>query len=295
MGTAIITSQLSKDYGQGRGLNDLSLTVTEGEIFGFLGPNGAGKTTTIRLLMGLIRPTHGTATLFGHDCWTDAVALKHMVGYIPGDLPAFGGMRGHDVINYVAGMRRDADLSFATSLAERFELDLRMRYREYSRGNKQKLAIVLAFMHHPRLLILDEPTGGLDPLNQMEFRKLVHEVIAKGATIFLSSHILAEVEETCDHIGIIRNGSLVQVTELDTLRSMQRKAVTITFEHEVPVKQLAGIASINDLVTTETSATFTISGAFGPLIDALNGAHVREFTSHEPTLEEIFLSLYGTK
>ncbi len=295
MGTAIITSQLSKDYGQGRGLDYLSLTVTEGEIFGFLGPNGAGKTTTIRLLMGLIRPTHGTATLFGHDCWTDAVALKHMVGYIPGDLPAFGGMRGHEVINYVAGMRRDADLAYATSLAERFELDLRMRYREYSRGNKQKLAIILAFMHHPRLLILDEPTGGLDPLNQMEFRKLVHEVIAKGATIFLSSHILAEVEETCDHIGIIRNGSLVQVTELDTLRSMQRKGVTITFEGSVPTERLSALGNISDLVTTDTSATFTISGSFSPLIAALQGANVREFASHEPTLEEIFLSLYGTK
>lgn len=295
MGTAIITSQLSKDYGQGRGLSELSLTVTEGEIFGFLGPNGAGKTTTIRLLMGLIRPTHGTATLFGHDCWTDAVALKHLVGYIPGDLPAFGGMRGHEIVSFVAGMRRDADLAYATNLAERFELDLRMRYREYSRGNKQKLAIVLAFMHHPRLLILDEPTGGLDPLNQMEFRRLVHEVIAQGATIFLSSHILAEVEETCDNIGIIRNGSLVQVTELDTLRSMQRKTVTITFEHAVPQQQLTALSGVNDLVTTDTSATFTMSGPFGPLIDTLHGTHVRDFKSHEPTLEEIFLSLYGTR
>ena len=202
MTSAIATHALTKDYGSGHGLFELDLEIAEGEVFGFLGPNGAGKTTTIRLLMGLIHATAGTATVFGLDCDRDSVAVKREVGYLPGDLPQFGGMRGSEVVAYLGGMRGGIDRERVKDLAERFELDLGRRFREYSRGNKQKLGLVLAFMHRPRLLILDEPTGGLDPLNQQTFHRLVGEVSASGATVFLSSHVLSEVEETCSRVGI---------------------------------------------------------------------------------------------
>jgi ABC-2 type transport system ATP-binding protein len=211
---AIRTSKLSKDYGLGRGLFELDLQVLPQEVFGYLGPNGAGKTTTIRLLMGMIRPSGGSAYIFGLDCRRDAVAVKHKVGYLPGDIPQFGSLRGSEVVAYLGGMRGGVDQRTVHNLAERFDLDLSRRFREYSSGNKQKLGILLAFMHKPDLLILDEPTGGLDPLNQREFYKLLHETRERGATVFLSSHILAEVEHVCDRVGIVRAGRLVKVAEI---------------------------------------------------------------------------------
>src|SRR5438067_1786748 len=215
---ALQTSKLTKDYGLGRGLFDLDLAIPQQEVFGFLGPNGAGKTTTIRLVMGMIRPTSGSAHVFGIDCLRDAVEVKRKVGYLPGDVPQFGGMRGREVVSYFGGMRGGADPKRVRELAERFDLDLGRRFREYSSGNKQKLAIVLAFMHGPELLILDEPTGGLDPLNQQEFYALLRETREAGATIFLSSHVLSEVEHVCDRVGILRAGRLVKVADLEELR-----------------------------------------------------------------------------
>jgi ABC-2 type transport system ATP-binding protein len=211
---AISTSRLTKDYGSGRGLFDLELRVAPQEAFGYLGPNGAGKTTTIRLLMGMIRPSSGSAYIFGLDCHRDAVAVKRKVGYLPGDIPQFGSLRGSEVVAYLGGMRGGVDRAKVRDLAERFALDLSRRFREYSSGDKQKLGILLAFMHQPELLILDEPTGGLDPLNQQEFYKLLQESRARGATVFLSSHILSEVEHVCDRVGIIRGGRLVKVAAL---------------------------------------------------------------------------------
>jgi ABC-2 type transport system ATP-binding protein len=211
---AIRTSKLSKDYGLGRGLFELDLQVLPQEVFGYLGPNGAGKTTTIRLLMGMIRPSGGSAYIFGLDCRRDAVAVKHKVGYLPGDIPQFGSLRGSEVVAYLGGMRGGVDRKTVRSIAERFDLDLSRRFREYSSGNKQKLGILLAFMHKPELLILDEPTGGLDPLNQREFYKLLHETRERGATVFLSSHVLSEVEHVCDRVGIVRAGRLVKVADI---------------------------------------------------------------------------------
>jgi ABC-2 type transport system ATP-binding protein len=217
--SAIRTSKLSKDYGVGRGLFELDLEVSPEEVFGYLGPNGAGKTTTIRLLMDMIRPTGGAAYVFGLDCRRDSVAVKRRVGYLPGDLPLFGSLRGREVVAYLGGMRGGVDLKVVRALAERFDLDLSRRFREYSSGNKKKLGILLAFMHRPDLLILDEPTGGLDPLNQQEFYKLLHETRDGGATVFLSSHVLSEVEHVCDRVGILRAGRLVRVAKLDELRA----------------------------------------------------------------------------
>ena len=211
---AISTSRLTKDYGSGRGLFDLDLRVAPQEAFGYLGPNGAGKTTTIRLLMGMIRPSSGSAYIFGLDCHRDAVAVKRKVGYLPGDIPQFGSLRGSEVVAYLGGMRGGVDHAKVRDIAQRFDLDVSRRFREYSSGDKQKLGILLAFMHQPELLILDEPTGGLDPLNQQEFYKLLQESRARGATVFLSSHILSEVEHVCDRVGIIRGGRLVKVAAL---------------------------------------------------------------------------------
>jgi ABC-2 type transport system ATP-binding protein len=291
---AIQTSKLSKNYGLGRGLFDLDLHVEAQEVFGFLGPNGAGKSTTIRCLMGLIRPTAGSAHIFGLDCIRDYVAVKRKVGYVPGEMPQFGSLRGSEVVAYLGALRGGADLKSVRTLAERFNLDLSRRYREYSSGNKQKLAIVLAFMHHPQLLILDEPTHGLDPLNQQEFFAVLSEAREGGATIFLSSHILSEVERICDRVGIIRSGRLVTIADLDELHAIRFHHVELEFAPGtgVPVKAIRSAAGVEDVVAGDHSVKCVVKGAFEPLLDALRGATVTNLVSHEPSLEEIFLEYY---
>jgi ABC-2 type transport system ATP-binding protein len=291
---AIRTSGLSKDYGLGRGLFELDLHVEQQEVFGFLGPNGAGKSTTIRCLMGLIRPTAGSAQIFGLDCLHDSVAVKRKVGYVPGEMPQFGSLHGSEVVAYLGALRGGVDLKVVRSLAERFNLDLSRRYREYSSGNKKKLGIVLAFMHRPPLLILDEPTGGLDPLNQREFYSLVTEARSSGATIFLSSHILSEVEHVCDRVGIIRSGRLVRIADLDDLHNIRFHHVELEFAPgtDVPVAAIRSAAGVDDVALTDHIVTCTVRGSFEPLLDALRGATVTNLVSHEPSLEEIFLEYY---
>jgi ABC-2 type transport system ATP-binding protein len=293
MTSAIVMHGLTKDYGSGHGLFDLDLEVAEGEVFGFLGPNGAGKTTTIRLLMGVIHPSAGTATVFGLDCDRDSVAVKREVGYLPGDLPQFGGMRGSEVVAYLGGMRGGIDAARVTELAERLELDLGRRFREYSRGNKQKLGLVLAFMHRPRLLILDEPTGGLDPLNQQTFQRMVGEVKASGSTVFLSSHVLSEVEETCSRVGIIRDGGLVSDMTMDKVHDLRFHEVVIEFGGEVPEAAVRAAAGVEDVAVHGTRLTCTVHGGFGALIAAISGHPVVDMVSREPSLESIFLSYYS--
>ena len=291
---AIRTSKLSKDYGLGHGLFDLDLEVSPQEVFGYLGPNGAGKSTTIRCLMGMIRPTLGSAHIFGLDCLRDSVAVKSKVGYMPGDLPQFGGMRGKEVVAYLGGLRGGADPKTVRSIAERFDLDLGRRYREYSSGNKKKLGILLAFMHKPELLILDEPTGGLDPLNQQEFYKLVRETRDAGATIFLSSHILSEVEHVCDRVGIIRAGRLVKVADLDEIHSIRLHHLEIEFapDSELPEAAIRAAEGVDEVAVDDHKVTCTVRGAFDPLLKALSGATVTNMVSHEPSLEEVFLTYY---
>jgi ABC-2 type transport system ATP-binding protein len=291
---AIQTSKLSKDYGLGRGLFDLDLTVSPQEVFGFLGPNGAGKSTAIRCLMGMIRPTFGSAHIFGLDCLRDSVAVKRKVGYMPGDMPQFGSLRGREIVAYLGGLRGTVDPTLVRKIAERFDLDLGRRFREYSSGNKKKLGIVLAFMHKPDLLILDEPTGGLDPLNQQEFYRLVNETRDAGATIFLSSHILSEVEHVCDRVGIIRSGRLVKVAELDEIHRIRVHRIELEFAPgtDVPDAAIRSAAGVEDLVVEDNKVTCTVKGAFDPLLKALSGATVTNLVSHEPSLEELFLTYY---
>jgi len=293
---AIQTSKLSKDYGFGHGLFDLDLTVSPQEVFGFLGPNGAGKSTTIRCLVGMIRPTFGSAHIFGLDCLRDSVAVKRKVGYMPGDMPQFGSLRGREVVAYLGGLRGTIDTALVRRIAERFDLDLGRRFREYSSGNKKKLGIVLAFMHKPELLILDEPTGGLDPLNQQEFYRLVNETRDAGATIFLSSHILSEVEHVCDRVGIIRSGRLVKVAELDEIHSIRVHRLELEFAPgtEIPEATIRSAAGVEDVVVEDNKVTCTVKGTFDPLLKALSGTTVTNLVSHEPSLEEVFLTYYRT-
>jgi len=293
---AIRTSKLSKDYGLGRGLFDLDLDVAQQEVFGYLGPNGAGKSTTIRCLMGFIQPTAGSAQIFGLDCLRDAVEVKRRVGYVPGEMPQFGSLRGREVVAYLGGMRGGADPKLVRRIAERFDLDLSRRYREYSSGNKRKLGIVLAFMHRPKLLILDEPSGGLDPIIQQEFYALLRETRDEGATVFLSSHILSEVERVCDRVAIIRSGRLVNVADLEELHRIRFHHVEVEFAEgaEIPVAAVKAAEGVTDVVVEDHVLKCTVRGTFDPFLRAVGEASVTNLVSHEPSLEEMFLTHYRT-
>jgi ABC-2 type transport system ATP-binding protein len=290
--SAISTRGLTKDYGAGRGIFGLDLDVAEGEVFGYLGPNGAGKTTTIKLLMGLSHATRGAATILGLDAERDGVAVKRKVGYVPGELPQFGGWRGSEIVAYVAGLRGDLDDREVEAVAKRLDLDLGRKYREYSHGNKQKLALLLAFAHRPALLILDEPTSGLDPLHQQEFYGLVRDARARGATIFISSHVLSEVEHVCDRVGIVREGHLATVGNLDQLAGIRAHRVEIEFADEVPVERLRAIPGFEQVEVTDHRVTGMFRGSFEPLLVAIADRKVTKLTSREPSLEEIFLDFY---
>jgi len=290
--TAIETKGLTKDYGASHGIFDLDLSIQEGEVFGYLGPNGAGKTTTIKLLMGMIHATRGSATIFGLDVDRDAVPLKHKIGYVPGELPQFGGWRGSEVVAYIAGLRGDLTDGEVEAVAKRLDLDLGRKYREYSHGNKQKLALLLAFAPRPALLILDEPTSGLDPLHQQEFYGLVRDARARGATILISSHVLSEVEHVCDRVGIVREGHLATVGQLDQLAGMRAHRIEIVFAGPPPVERIRAIPGFEQVAVEDHRVSGMFRGDFEPLLAALASSQVTKFESREPSLEEIFLGFY---
>src|SRR5437667_3967633 len=292
MTDAISTNGLTKDYGAGHGIFDLDLTVEEGEVFGFLGPNGAGKTTTIKLLMGLIHATRGSATVLGLDADRDGVALKHKIGYVPGELPQFGGWRGSEIVAYIAGLRGDVTDSEVEAIAKRLDLDLGRKYREYSHGNKQKLALLLAFAPKAALLILDEPTSGLDPLHQQEFYGLVRDARVRGSTIFISSHVLSEVEHVCDRVGIVREGHLATVGPLAQLAGIRTHRVVIEFAGMPPVERIRAIPGFDQDAVEDHRLTGMFRGDFEPLLAALPSSRVTKFESREPSLEEIILGCY---
>ncbi len=287
---AIVCSGLTKDYGRGRGLVDLDLEIRSGEVFGFIGPNGAGKTTTIRLLMDLIRPDRGTARLLGLDARRDSIAVKRHVGYLPGELPQFPRVRASHVITLMAGLRGGVDPARIEALAERLDIDLSQKYESLSHGNKQKVGLVQAFMHRPDLIILDEPTLGLDPLVQREFWRLVQEASSAGATVLLSSHVLAEVELGCDRMGLIRNGRLLRVGALEELRTTRVHRIEAIVHDHPDVAELGGVEGVSDAVVKDDRLSCSVHGSIGPLLEWLSARDVVELDSRELSLEEVFFT-----
>jgi ABC-2 type transport system ATP-binding protein len=293
--TAIISvNRLTKRYGTVRGVENVSFEVPEGEVFGFLGPNGAGKTTTIRTLLGLLRPNSGGATIAGLDCWAQATQVKRLVGYLPGEFTLDPALTGAQIIEYLGHLRGGVDHAYVTKLVERLELDPSRRFRQYSRGNKQKVGLVQAFMHRPRLLIFDEPTSGLDPLNQQEFYRMLAEAKADGATAFLSSHNLTEVEHTCDHVGIIREGQLVKVDAVASLKDIQHHEVDVAFPAAASAEWFSGVAGVRsaELANGGRVVRLTVQGDLGAVLQAAAQHGATNLTTREPTLEEIFLRYY---
>src|SRR2546422_1835647 len=235
--TSIIEVEgLTKSYGGKRGIAEVSFQVEEGDVFGFLGPNGAGKTTTIRLLMALLHADSGSARIAGLDCWKQSLEIKRLIGYVPGEPALDPNLTGGQILEYFAHLRGGVDHAYLKHLVDRFELDTSRKFRQYSTGNKRKVVLIQAFMHRPRLLILDEPTSGLDPLNQQEFDRMVREVRDEGRTVFLSSHILSEVEQLCSQVGIIREGRLVRVGGVAEVKDIKRYEIVIAFANAIPAE-----------------------------------------------------------
>ena len=286
--TALSTRGLTKFYGDQRGIEDLDLDVRPEEVFGVLGPNGAGKTTTIRMLLGLIRPTRGTATILGSPLEYGAVGCRAEIGYLPGDLALYERMTGEQLLSYVARLRGGVAADRYRSLAERLGLDLTQRVHDLSRGNRQKIGVVQAFMHWPRLLVLDEPTSGLDPLVQLEFQHLVREAVDFGATVFLSSHVLTEVEQLADRVAIVDDGRLVVVDTVDGLREKATKRVELDFPG-APPGDLLDAPGVRDMEVRGDTAICTVAGPVGPLMAVAVGHGVIDVHTHDPDLEDAFL------
>ena len=285
---------LTKSYGGKRGIVDVSLDVAEGEVFGFLGPNGAGKTTTIRLLMALLHADAGSARIAGLDCWQQSVEIKRLIGYVPGEPSLDHNLTGGQILEYFGHLRGGVDKAYLKQLIKRLDLDPNRKFRQYSTGNKRKVVLIQAFMHRPRLLILDEPTSGLDPLNQQEFDGMVLDARDEGRTVFLSSHVLSEVEKTCTRVGIIREGSLVKVGDIADLKDIKRFEITISFAHPVPAgafEKLDGVVEVETL-NNGSAVRLAMQGAADAVIKAAAQYPVVSLTSYEPSLEDIFLRFY---
>lgn len=299
---AIFAQGLTKYYGPVRGVEDLDMEVAQGEVFGFLGPNGAGKTTTLRLLLDLIRPDKGRASILGMDVRLERTAVHRAIGYLPGELAMWPELTGAENLEYLARLRGGVDTAYLAQLLERLDVDATRRFREYSRGNKQKVGLVQAFMHRPRVLLLDEPTSGLDPLVQNVFHELVREATAEGRTVFLSSHVLSEVERMCDRAGIIRDGRLVRVEQVGELGMGAVHLVRLAFRSAVVTEAFAAVPGLRDVavqapgVGTDgaTVITATLAGDPRPLLDVARSYDLMEFESRRPSLEELFLTYYDT-
>jgi ABC-2 type transport system ATP-binding protein len=293
MSTVIETERLTKSYGPHRGIIDVDLQVQEGEAFGFLGPNGAGKTTTIRTLLDHIRPTGGRARVFGIETTADPKAIHARVGYLPGEFVLYDKLTGGQTIEYFANLRGGVDKAYQAELVERLDIDTSRRFREYSKGNKQKIGLVIALQHRPDLLLLDEPTSGLDPLVQQTFYAVIREAKAEGRTIFLSSHILSEVERTCDRVGIIRDGRLTRIGRVEELRDLAHHQVEIVFSGGVPVAAFEALPGVSDVVAQDHTLRLRVAGSIAPVVRAAAAYEIVDFVSREPSLEETFLAEYG--
>ena len=292
--TAVIElEKLTKTYGTHRGIIDIDLAVQEGEAFGFLGPNGAGKTTTIRTMLDHIRPTSGRARVFGIDTTQDPVAIHRRLGYLPGEFTLYDKLSGGQTLDYFANLRGGVDRLYQQDLIARLDVDPSRRFREYSKGNKQKIGLIIALQHRPDLLLLDEPTSGLDPLVQQTFYEVIREAKAEGRTVFLSSHILSEVEKTCDRVAIIRDGRLARVDRTQALRDLAHHQVELIFTDAVPVDEFSALPGVSDVVADEHVLRMRVSGSITPVVRAAARYELRDFVSREPSLEETFLAEYG--
>ena len=283
----IKTAKLTKYYGKARGIVDLDLTVAQGEFFGFIGPNGAGKSTTIRTLLGLVAPSAGSAMVFGKDITKEKESILRNIGYLPSEAVFYQGMKVRDVLKLSADLRRKDCAAESKLLCERLQLDSSRKIEELSFGNRKKVGIVCAFQHRPDLLVLDEPTSGLDPLMQKEFFDILCERNRNGATIFLSSHILSEIQRNCTRAAIIRDGRIIACDRVEALSKTSAKRITV--HGRVDLAQLSGI---RDRKETKDSVSFLYSGEMGSLLNALSAGRVEDLTITEPDLDEIFLHYY---
>lgn len=290
---AIVTEGLTKHYGDVKALVDLDLEVGMGEVFGFLGPNGAGKTTMIRSCLDLIHPTAGRATILGFDSHADSVEIRKHIGYLPSDLTMYGNLTGKDMITYFSNLRGGVDKNHVDQLAGRLQADLTKKVGDLSSGNRQKVGLVLAFMNEPQLIVMDEPSTGLDPLVQREFQAMMREVADDGRTVFLSSHTLSEVQRVADRVGIIRTGHLVDVESVDDLRSKAIRRVELFFDGPVQASVFENVDGVRDVMVADHHATMSFEGKMDALLRAVTEHHTLvDVNTQEADLEEIFLQYY---
>ncbi|MBT8202615.1 MAG: ABC transporter ATP-binding protein [Acidimicrobiia bacterium] len=290
---AIKTEKLTKHYGDVKALVDLDLSIEPGEIFGFLGPNGAGKTTMIRTILDLIRPSSGRAWILGLDTHEQSVEIRRHIGYVPGDLALYPSLTGRDTLTYFANLRGGVDWDYVDELAGRLDADLSKKVGDLSSGNRQKVGLIQAFMNRPRVLIMDEPSSGLDPLVQREFQAMMREVAAEGRTVFLSSHTLSEVQRVADRVGIIRHGVLIAVEGVASLRSKAIRTVSLFFEGPVESSVFEAIPGVRDVVVEDHHVTMSFDGQMEMLLKAATERHhLVDIATDEADLEEIFLTYY---
>ena len=289
---AIQTRGLTKHYGDVEALIDLTLDVLPGEVFGFLGPNGAGKTTTIRTLLDEIRPTSGAASILGMDCRRESVAIRRRIGYVPGDLAMYPSLTGRDTLTYFANLRGGVDWAYVGELAERLGADLAKKVGDLSSGNRQKIGLIQAFMNRPDVLIMDEPSSGLDPLVQREFHAMMREVAAEGRTVFLSSHTLSEVQRVADRVGILRHGRLIALESVAEMRSKAIRQVVFEFGSPVDPAVFDGVPGVRSVEVTNNRTVLSFDGKMAALLKIAEQHDVLDVTTEEADLEEIFLTYY---
>ncbi len=290
MDTVIETKNLTKFYGKNRGIKDVNITVRKGDVFGFLGPNGAGKSTTIRTLLDFIRPSSGSATILGMDCQKDSLAIRRRTGYVPGDANLYGHMTGWKYLEYIGGIRGRYDAASAKKYAERFEIKLDRRMREYSSGMRQKVVLIQALMNDPDLVIMDEPTKGLDPLVQQIFTDVVREEAANGKTIFMSSHVLSEVEKVCNRVAIIKEGEIVAEEDIESLKRKAGKVVEVKFRGAKP--DAFTISGIGNVAQLNGYYRMTAAGDIRNILRDLAAYDVEDVNIHSMTLDDIFMQYY---
>ena len=289
----IIVNNLAKEYGALKAVSNISFKIQKGEIFGLIGPNGAGKSTTMRAIMNYIFPTNGKISIAGLDSVKDYLKIRNIVGYLPGEFTTYDNMTGLQYINHILHLRNQSHkINYAKLLSEKFDLDLNKKAKNLSKGNKQKIGIIQAFCHDPEILIIDEPTSGLDPLKQHVFDELVLEFKNKGKTVFISSHVLPEVEALCDRVAIIKDGKIVAENKMSELKSLALNRYEIVFKNEISEQNFQNSIGVENIVKSGGKYIFDIKGDINKFLKEISSNEISSFKSIEPDLEDIFLSLY---